>query len=80
MTERPFFSDLLGLPLETALARLKQGGYEAEAVEARSLKGAAGADSKRVIRVEPVSGDSRPEEAGRVLIVYSLFKTTADEE
>ena len=68
-------TQVLGLPLETAAARLKSEGYEVETVETRSRKGVDG-DTFRVVRQRDISS-----EAGgpKVSLVYCCFKTEIKE-
>ena len=66
-------TNVLGLPLETAVARLEAEGYSVEAVEARSLKGVQDGDSKRVIRQL-----AAPDREGTVRLVWARFRTAAE--
>lgn len=65
---------VLGLELEKAVALLESEGFAVETVEARSMKGVADSDSKRVIRALALDDRSVP----TVQLVYSEFKTAAD--
>lgn len=65
---------VLGLELEKAVALLESEGFAVETVEARSMKGVADSDSKRVIRALALNDRSVP----TVQLVYSEFKTAAD--
>ncbi|MBO4879906.1 MAG: hypothetical protein J5544_06565 [Clostridia bacterium] len=67
-------TQVLGLELEKAAAILESEGFLVETVEARSLKGVEGADSKRVIRQLLLEGRDVP----TVQLVYSGFKTAVD--
>ena len=64
-------TQVLGLPLETALMRLKNEGYEVETVETRSRKGVDG-DTLRVIRQRDISSKDGIMKAS---LVYCNFKT-----
>ena len=68
--------NVLALPLETAVSILEAEGYTVETVEARSLKGVAGGDSRRVIRADFPAGS----EEKTVRLVYSVFRTAAENE
>ena len=61
---------VLGLPLETAVARLKKEGYQVETVETRSRKGVDG-DTFRVVRQRDISDGS----GLKISLVYCCFKT-----
>lgn len=67
--------EVLGLPLETAVSRLKNEGYEVETVETRSRKGVDG-DTFRVVRQREIPGGNVP----KVLLTYCAFKTVVDEQ
>lgn len=64
-------TNVLGLELDEAAALLAKEGYLVETVEARSRKGVASADSRRVIRVIELEG----REAKTVQLVFSEFRT-----
>lgn len=64
-------TQVLGLPLETALMRLKNEGYEVETVETRSRKGVDG-DTLRVVRQREISSQDGIPKAS---LVYCCFKT-----
>lgn len=66
-------TNVLGFPLEQAIAILEREGYAVETVETRSRKGVEG-DSRRVVRCLPLHERSVP----TVQLVFCEFKTNVD--
>ncbi len=60
-------SELLGMPLDTAVERLTQKGFRVETMEARSRKGSGGNDARVLCE------ESLPD--GGVRVTYAWFVT-----
>ncbi len=66
-------TNVLGLPLDIAVARLEEEGYSVETAEVRSLKGVEDGDAQRVIRQ---AADKDRENTVR--LVWARFRTAVE--
>ena len=66
-------TNVLGLPLDIAVARLEKEGYSVETVEARSLKGVEDGDAQRVI-----GQLAFPDRERTVQLIWARFRTAVE--